>query len=174
VISLNNAASALLGQDLQVKKGEIVSFSRAATNELARAVHSMLRPDVSIRAPAVVALPRRHGRPFMAMLTRPSKGMFDAVGKCRCIISLVDLNTSGEVERDLMKSALGLTNAEVRLANQLSEGMGISETAASLGISYETARGHLKSIYNKLGVGGRAELSKLISKIRERIIFTDE
>ena len=52
----------------------------------------------------------------------------------------------------------GLTPTEVRLALRLSTGASLRDVATELGMSYETARTHLKRIYEKLGVRRQNEL----------------
>jgi DNA-binding CsgD family transcriptional regulator len=173
VIRLNDAAETLLGKDLQIKNGEILSFSRDATAALGGAIHNLLNTDEVLKAPVVVQLPRRSGRPLIALLSRPSRTMFDAIGRCRCIISLVDLDNSDQLAADVTKAALGLSNAEVRLSNHLFQGLGVKEAAAALGISYETARSSLKTIYGKLNVDGRSELASLVGKIKEHVVSTE-
>jgi DNA-binding CsgD family transcriptional regulator/PAS domain-containing protein len=170
VILMNGAAETLLGEDLQIRNGEILSFAPDATATLGRAVHQLLNAETPLLAPAVVSLPRRAGRPLIAFLSRPPSTMFDAIGRCRCIISLVDLEASNPVAPEVMKAALGLSNAEVRLANQIFQGAGVKEAAAALGMSYETARSSLKNVYGKLNVAGRSELASLVGKLKEHLI----
>jgi DNA-binding CsgD family transcriptional regulator/PAS domain-containing protein len=170
VIHLNSAAEALLGNDLQIRNGEIQSFVRDATANLGRVVRSLLDTDTPLLSPVVATLPRRAGRPLLAFLSRPPRDMFEVVGRCRCIISLLDVDRSNELDPHVMKEALGLTNAEARLSNQLYRGVSVREAAATLGISYETARSSLKGIYDKLRVHGYSELSSLVGKIRDHVI----
>lgn len=59
---------------------------------------------------------------------------------------------------DLLRSHFGLTPAEARLALQLVAGETLRSAAAKLGISYETVRTHLKTIFNKTGTCRQAEL----------------
>src|SRR5262245_31866110 len=59
---------------------------------------------------------------------------------------------------DLLRCRFGLTPAEARLALQLVAGETLRSAAAKLGISYETVRTHLKTIFNKTGTCRQAEL----------------
>lgn len=55
-----------------------------------------------------------------------------------------------------------LTQAEVRLAEQLRTGRSLATVATSLGISYETARTHLRAVFAKTGTHRQAELVALL------------
>jgi DNA-binding CsgD family transcriptional regulator len=63
---------------------------------------------------------------------------------------------------DLLQRHFGLSTAEARLALRLVMGDTLQSAAVKLDISYETARGHLKNIFNKTGARRQAELVVLI------------
>ena len=56
----------------------------------------------------------------------------------------------------------GLTPAETRLAKALKDGLKLREAAQVNKISYETARGHLRSIFWKADIKRQADLIRLI------------
>ena len=59
---------------------------------------------------------------------------------------------------ELLRCHFGLTPAEARLALHLAAGETLRSAEAKLSISYETARTHLKNIFNKTGTCRQAEL----------------
>jgi DNA-binding CsgD family transcriptional regulator len=59
---------------------------------------------------------------------------------------------------DLLQCHFGLTPAEARLALHLVAGETLRSAAVKLSITYETARTHLKNIFNKTGTCRQAEL----------------
>lgn len=61
-----------------------------------------------------------------------------------------------------LTSSFSLTVAEARLTRRLAAGGDVRDAARELGMSYETARGHVKKIYAKLDVGSRAELQRRV------------
>jgi DNA-binding CsgD family transcriptional regulator len=63
---------------------------------------------------------------------------------------------------DLLQSHFGLTPAEARLALHLVAGETLRSAEAKLGITYETARTHLKNIFGKTGTCRQAELVVVI------------
>ena len=56
----------------------------------------------------------------------------------------------------------GLLPSEARLAWAIAQGIPISEAAANLGITVETARNYSKKIYAKTGARGQAELVRIV------------
>src|SRR5262245_25167688 len=63
-----------------------------------------------------------------------------------------------EAPAELLRRLFGLTHAEARLCERLVLGRTVEEAAKDLGIATETARVHLKRIFDKTGVGRQAEL----------------
>jgi DNA-binding CsgD family transcriptional regulator len=63
---------------------------------------------------------------------------------------------------DRLRSHFGLTPAEARLALHLVTGETLRSAAAKLSISYETARTHLKNIFNKTGICRQTQLVVVI------------
>jgi DNA-binding CsgD family transcriptional regulator len=59
---------------------------------------------------------------------------------------------------ELLRSHFGLTPAEARVALHLVAGETLRSAEVKLSISYETARTHLKNIFNKTGTSRQAEL----------------
>jgi DNA-binding CsgD family transcriptional regulator len=62
-----------------------------------------------------------------------------------------------------LASSFGLTPRELTVMITVVESGGVPETAAILGLSENTIRTHLQSIYRKTGVKNQSELSKLVA-----------
>ncbi len=62
-----------------------------------------------------------------------------------------------------LKTAFGLTSAEVRLTLYLVLGGSVQGYAETCGLGMSTVRSHLKSIYAKTGVDRQARLADLLS-----------
>jgi DNA-binding CsgD family transcriptional regulator len=77
-----------------------------------------------------------------------------------------------EIDQELPRIAAArsggeLTEAEQRVADQITGGATNRETAAALFISVRTVETHVASIYRKLGVRTRSELRRTLS-VRSR------
>ena len=59
---------------------------------------------------------------------------------------------------ELLRCHFGLTPAEARLALHLAAGETLRSAEAKLSMTYETARTHLKSVFQKTGTCRQAEL----------------
>lgn len=60
----------------------------------------------------------------------------------------------------------GLTNAEVVVVKKLASGERADSIADGLGVSLDTVRTHIRSIYAKLNVGSREELFSVVTPFR--------
>jgi DNA-binding CsgD family transcriptional regulator len=69
-----------------------------------------------------------------------------------------------ERRREALKERYGLTRAEARLALEIAKGDGRAAAAARAGISVNTARTHLVSIFSKMGVQRQSELIRRITE----------
>ena len=65
-------------------------------------------------------------------------------------------------DREMFLRRYGLTPAESRLALLLSEGRSLKEAADHCGVTYNTVRSQLKSIFSKTGVDRQAELVQVL------------
>jgi DNA-binding CsgD family transcriptional regulator len=78
------------------------------------------------------------------------------------LVFCVDPSAQPVSELKALKKAFGLTNAEFLLAGQLAEGINLEEAAGRLGITRNTAKTQLQSVYSKTGARRQAELIKLL------------
>lgn len=79
------------------------------------------------------------------------------------VVALVVLRPRpGVAASDVLQRRYGLTKSEARLAEALPEGGTLLEVAGRLGVSYETARTQLRSVFVKTGVNRQSELVALI------------
>ena len=61
--------------------------------------------------------------------------------------------------------SLAVTPAEIRLAKAIAGGRKLAEVARLLGVSTETARAHLKSVFAKSGAHSQSKLSVLLDRM---------
>lgn len=63
---------------------------------------------------------------------------------------------------DALQALFGLSRNEARLAEAISRGEAISDAAARIGITAQTARNYSKRIYAKTATSGQADLARLV------------
>ena len=79
-------------------------------------------------------------------------------------IFVSDAAATIEAPHSSLTQLFGLTPAESRLATALANGLSLDDASASLHISRNTARAHLRSIFSKTGVSQQTQLVSLILK----------
>lgn len=83
-----------------------------------------------------------------------------------CVLVFVhDPLESSPAPPDMLVNLFGLTAAEARLASALSLGHTVESAAHLLGLSVETVRSYLKSIFHKVGVSRQADLTRLLASL---------
>ncbi len=77
-----------------------------------------------------------------------------------------DREAAGDASR-MYRETFGLTPAEARLAALLKDGLSLKEAAASLGISVNTARNQIRSVFEKLGVNRQSDLIRHLTELSQ-------
>lgn len=67
----------------------------------------------------------------------------------------------------VFRRALGLSRAEARLASHLQEGLSLKEASEDLGVTVNTARNQLKSIFEKLGINRQSDLVRHLTQLTQ-------
>lgn len=80
------------------------------------------------------------------------------------VIMVRDPETSTAPDILALQTLFGLTEREAELASALVKGNSLAGSASALGISYETARAHLRSIFDKTNTSRQAELVLLLTR----------
>jgi len=98
-------------------------------------------------------------RPLELLVTplTPELAMVGA-GRAVAAVFLVDPERCLELPHEALRELYGLTPAEARLASLLAEGVGLPEAAGQLGISRETAKSTLHTIFAKTDTRRQSEL----------------
>lgn len=82
----------------------------------------------------------------------------------RALLIISDPNLNRVPRLDLLARTFGLSPSEARLAPLIAAGLSPEQAASKLGLAYETARSHLKSIFAKTGTRRQSELVALLSR----------
>jgi DNA-binding CsgD family transcriptional regulator len=103
--------------------------------------------------------------PWLDMLLVPAHGRPIAAKPDPVVIAYVNSDSSPSTDRCAQLAELfGLTQSEARLTLALSRGMTITEAAAELRLSVESARTYSKKVYAKLGARGQPDLVRFVSR----------
>jgi len=106
---------------------------------------------------------RASQEPWIDMLVVPvDPGSKNAASAAMAVAYIQGDSRSSADSHEEIAELFSLLPSEARLALALSRGFSISEAAAELGITTETARSYSKKIYAKLGARGQADLIRFI------------
>lgn len=110
-------------------------------------------------------VPRGEGRRPLSVLLAPVKdigiarGPDDPAG----LVFIGDPERPVEIDPRRLIRIYGLSRAEARVAVLLARGMRLDQVAATLSLTYETVRKHVKQILSKTGADRQAELVRTIN-----------
>lgn len=101
--------------------------------------------------------------PWLDMLVAPLQGETISGHRSATVIVYVSGDRRSQADRcEQLVDLFGLLPSEARLAWLLAQATSISDAAATLGITVETARNYSKKIYAKTGASGHAELVRIV------------
>ena len=102
--------------------------------------------------------------PVIAHLIPVRRSALDIFIGAASVLLLAPVAAKGQVDARVLSGLFDLTPAEIRLCNVIGDGrLTLPETADALGISYNTAKVHLRAIFDKTGTARQAELVGLLS-----------
>lgn len=78
---------------------------------------------------------------------------------------LIADNESREQSRRVMQASFRLTTAETAICQRLGAGLQLKEIASQLGISTNTARNHLQSVFDKTGINRQSDLILMMTQL---------
>lgn len=169
---VNLMAEQLLGDGLVVTNRRVHASSRRDDARLQGAIRNVL-PGHALPPSGGVVLRRPSGKaPLHIELApvRPRSDVMEAIsfggGGAMLLVRNLEPKLK-DVQHHLR--ALGLSPAEARLAEAVGQGVTLRDFAEIQGVSYETARTHMRSIFAKLGIGRQAELVALVTRLASSV-----
>ena len=99
----------------------------------------------------------------VAPMPSPPFGL--AAAHVAAAILISDPEADSGALRDILRRLYQLSEREAELAVRIAEGERLEQAARNLGVTYQTARSYLKSIFMKLGVDRQAEPASLVQKL---------
>jgi DNA-binding CsgD family transcriptional regulator len=167
VRSANRGAEDFFCSEFGIRHGRLWTASSASLARLDRfmvEIEFCRSNNLPFPAPVVVA---RSGIPWLLVEAMPvSSASLEIFDGSRAIVVISDLTRTSITDTALLSMVFGLTNAEARLTAALCEGLDLYAVAANFGISRQTVRGQLKSVFAKTGARRQAELVARAAHIR--------
>jgi DNA-binding CsgD family transcriptional regulator len=168
VVATNDAFESLGKQIIALAHGKFAIVSPAANaimqeslDNAFQALHAGVR---SIPIPA-----RDECAATVAHIVPIQRSATDIFSNSLAIIIMTSLDSSQGPSVDLLHVLFDLTPAEAALARRLMQGETLRSIAGSRGVSFDTLRTQLKSVFSKTGAHRQASLVKLLSGISPRL-----
>lgn len=156
VIRFNHSAERMIEEDLAIWRGRLVVKDQSASRSVEQALLELLwERDTPL---AAIPLPREGRRPLLVHPIKLPSMSANALAECQAIAILTDPDKRWIPAETTLRASFGFTAAEAKLAARVASGAALYSVTDSLGISKETGRSQLKSIFAKAGVHRQAEL----------------
>jgi DNA-binding CsgD family transcriptional regulator len=165
VLHLSARIHEFLGKGLIIVDRQLSSFCRADQARLTNHLRSIFCESLSATDAdhGFVHLPRRDQLPLIVRAHCVSRS--DENSGALGIVLVTDPEHSPFPKQSLLQVALGLSNSEARIAAALINGASLVQAADRVGVSHETARSHLKSIFAKTNTNRQGELVVLLNRL---------
>ena len=170
VLSCNRMAEQLLAREpeLQVANGYLQVGDEATTAELQRLIGLVLAQQQHGGPAVIEAMRIRRDGDYadlgVAVRPVPMNEWSEGRSVPTVAIFISDPDFGAEAPVQVITRLFGFTPTEAQLSLLLAEGLSLDEASQALGISRNTARTHLRSVFNKTGVSRQTLLVRLILK----------
>ena len=138
-----------------------------ADTHLLRLLAGVERPnDPAALSDSAIPLAARGDSPARVLhlveMTHPAQEVFIGASWVLIVTAVLPRATPAA---ELLQGLFDLTPSEARIARLVADGRTVEQIAASLGLSRETVRSHLKGALGKIGVNRQVELVRLLAAL---------
>lgn len=164
VVRVNTAAERLLGEDLQISAGYIRCQDPKSNEALDGAIRTLFWSLDAFTTAPVVVQKLSGGRLVIYPMRLP--GLTDSpLSAFHAILVISDTDLMHSADVTTLRDVFELTAAESRLAVALTNGKDLETYATERGLSKQTLRNQLKSIFLKTGTNRQAQLAVMLSNL---------
>jgi DNA-binding CsgD family transcriptional regulator/PAS domain-containing protein len=170
VLSCNRMAEQLIVREpeVRIEDGQLLLGDQATSRKLQSMVENLLAQRGSSEPAVVEALrvPREGDFADLGVIARPVPASEWSEGKAVPTVAVFvsDPEYGAEAPVKVIIQLFGFTPTEAQLSLLLADGLSLDEASEALGMSRNTARTHLRSIFSKTGVSRQTLLVRLILK----------
>ncbi len=166
VIHANAQAELLLGASVRLTEGRLMFADRKAAADYEKIVNRLgaTREGKTLGADPIIVR-RRNASPLMIKILPVDGAARSPFLNARALVLVNEIGRPARSDWQILKRALGLTPAEARLAAHLATGESLESVAEAVGITKETARSTVKSIFQKTDTHRQAELVALLASL---------
>jgi len=170
VVYSNRAAEQIFEEadGIRVQFGTLTGGSRQSTSDLKAAIDQAAHVDRATAWPRIALIERPSLRRSYQVLTFPVRGglpQFRGLRVPSLAVFIVDPEQQLVQAPEILADMFGLTRKEAEVAARLAEGKSVQQLAGELGMRYETARTHMRRIFDKTSTSRQSGLVSLIARI---------
>lgn len=97
-----------------------------------------------------------------------------SIGEKAELALFIAQDDGGQRLESAVQASFGLTAAEVEVTMKLASGLTLKEAAQDLGISVNTARNHLQSVFDKSGINRQSDLVLVVTQLSVILAGTED
>lgn len=167
---LNDEARIILAQrELESRDGRLTTADKRARDQLDKLLAGLMGESDGPPAGGGLTIRRMNGHALQVWcvpLSHKERALLDPRRRPCGLLFVFDPDRVPLTPDNLLMNAFGLTGAETRLTLALLHGETVDEYCARTDISRNTARTHMRAIFDKLGINKQTELIRLLSCFR--------
>lgn len=150
---------------IQLRKGQIIVNDDALSKKLRALIQSTLDRNEREASTLSFAIDSGNEADYMLEIAPLFQVLHNEFEPARALMMITRLRQIEAVGAPRLMSAFRLTNAEAAFVQKFQLLEDVAEAAQELGIAKETARTHLRSIFNKTGARKQGELISLLARL---------
>lgn len=168
VLTMSPRAERLVceGDGLTIHERRLNALSRNASKRLDDAIRSAVTSNVLGGSGGGVRLPRVNGRPDWLALVSPSPRFLEHLPAAvpAAVLRIVDAHPDLRLT-DQHGDLFDLSRREIQVAQAMLDGHSVDSMCALLGISRNTGKVHLQSLFRKTSTNRQSELVHLLAQL---------
>jgi DNA-binding CsgD family transcriptional regulator len=166
VLDVNGAASACLGNGLQLRRGRLFAKDAAANAKLQKLFDKLrVTPDTASFIFDPIVIRQSDAMPLVLQVLPVHPAARTPFLGARALLLLAVAGTKQSHATNTLMEAFGLSRAETRVATEIADGKSTEDIALTLGVSRETVRTQLRAVFSKTGTHRQSELVALLNRL---------
>lgn len=166
IVLMNRSAEKIVAErdGLLATRTALLAEHAAESTLLATAIRQAASPSNGhgISTGSTVLISRRNGPPLQLLVSPIHNSIVETSRLVSAVVFINDPLRCQRPTQALLQTVYGLTPAECRVALLLSDGHAPREIANTVGVTENTVRSQIKSIFSKTGVKRQGELIRLL------------
>jgi len=171
----NRAAEQIVarGDGLNLRNGRLRAVESSTDAHLRDTLREATSAIVPLELPLAITVSRPSSWRCYQLLVAPLRhglSVFAGMRSPQAVILIIDVEGRRRSSPRLLSRLYGLTAREAAIASVLSSGKTLEATAEQLRMTYETARSHLRRIFDKTNTSRQTELILLLARLPKQSV----